>query len=418
MKNRPNLYSRLDWGLEDEQKLKNNIYEDLHVKDVWKYMKQSFLPQQEKDDLQPEITVKVDELVYKRLYDMFNLAKSRLHYSEPLELYIKNTSEINAFACTFISDDKVNRVILTSSLVNSFSDDQLMYVIGHEIGHIMNKDGELDEVEKVLFPGKNCYPEELKIKNLYLGQLREIKADRCGCIACENLEAAVSAFLVFNGGIMHDRFPFDEKSYLARCRENVEYIEKFKGDFNADEHPEDPLRVRLMDLFFNAKNKQELVEETHKVLSILHKVNVSESSKKFLIFYATAGLMIASIDGHVSEAEKKAVLKKLMEYHMFPQDIMDIIQKGNVEQMFYVSINLINQNPEPFSNDAYNAVKYMLKVAIMDQCINEKELDFIKGIAMEQFGISEQLFAHIYVEAMKAYFNPYHTIIKKTKKNA
>lgn len=428
MKNKiEDLYSRLNWGIEDEQKLKKKLYSELHAESVLEYLKiseQSLL--REKDDKKKQSTVRVDELVYGELYNMFELAKSRLHFNEPVELYINKSSEINAYALSALWNNDVHKISLTSSLVNMLSNDQLMYVMGHEIGHLINNDVEWKLIRSTIFPEENFYPHELKVQDLYLQQLHEIKADRCGCVACENLDAAVSAFLIFNSGIPHDRFPFNASSYLKRCEENVEYIKQNACSYNKDVHPEHPIRVRLMDLFFNAKNKQELTAETKNVLSVLHTTVITEESKKYLLFYITAGYMIASIDGQVTETEKRAMMNELMSYNMFPQDELDKIQQSDVEQIFYSLIDSFEPTQKFTLDDGHTfimksdyseLVEYMLKIAIIDQHIDKKELDFIKKISVEKLGIEERAFADAYLKAMQSYFNPYCSVVKKCNKS-
>src|SRR5262249_41850418 len=68
---------------------------------------------------------------FPTLYAMMREAASILDVPEP-ELYVKYSFEYNAYTAG------VNKTFITlhSSLIDGFTDEELMFVIGHELGHI------------------------------------------------------------------------------------------------------------------------------------------------------------------------------------------------------------------------------------------------------------------------------------------
>ncbi len=78
--------------------------------------------------------VRISESQLPRIWHIHKTSAARLGI-EPPHLYIESNPELNAFSAGL--DSPV--VVLTSSLVDAFSQPELSFVIGHEIGHVACK---------------------------------------------------------------------------------------------------------------------------------------------------------------------------------------------------------------------------------------------------------------------------------------
>jgi heat shock protein HtpX len=74
----------------------------------------------------------------KRVLKATNEAKQTLNCKNDISLYIIKEDIFNAFAISNLK--KESAIAVYEGLINSTSDEQLKAIIGHEIGHIMNKD--------------------------------------------------------------------------------------------------------------------------------------------------------------------------------------------------------------------------------------------------------------------------------------
>ena len=85
-------------------------------------------------------SLKVSETLLPQLYSLCEEVKAKLGYNEAIDFYISGNSEVNA--CAFFAyDEKYPHIIeINSGLYNLVNEEELKYVIGHEIGHLINGD--------------------------------------------------------------------------------------------------------------------------------------------------------------------------------------------------------------------------------------------------------------------------------------
>jgi Zn-dependent protease with chaperone function len=155
-------------------------------------------------------------------------ACSILDTPEP-ELYMVYSPTVSAFTAgierRFIS--------LHSQLVDSYTNDEILFVLGHEIGHI--KSGHLlyQMMAQVLMP----LLEVLGKATLGVGQLAgmavlsafyewlrqaEFSADRCGLLACQNPRPALSALMKLGGGSSRFNDEMNLEAFLDQAHQYSE----------------------------------------------------------------------------------------------------------------------------------------------------------------------------------------------------
>lgn len=115
------------------------------------------------------------------------------------ELYTQQDYYINAYTT---GHKEEAFIVLSSGAVDKLSDAELQFVIGHEAGHI--KSGHilyhlmcayLGALLKV-FPGADWVTMG---PLLYWNRMSEFTADRAGLLACQDLDAAISAIMKMSG---------------------------------------------------------------------------------------------------------------------------------------------------------------------------------------------------------------------------
>lgn len=172
---------------------------------------------------------------FKTVYDMMREACDILSVPEP-ELYVSYSPSYNAYTAgmsrTFI--------VLHSALINDFSDDELRFVIGHEVGHI--KCGHLlyQSMSQLLIP----LLEALGTATLGVGQLvgasllsgflewvrqAEFSCDRAGLLVCQDTEVALSATMKLGCGKTRFEEEMSTSAFLEQARSYSDQNQGLEG---------------------------------------------------------------------------------------------------------------------------------------------------------------------------------------------
>lgn len=134
---------------------------------------------------------------------------------------------------------------LHSGLIASLSSQELLFVMGHEVGHALLKHGETLGID---FDNPYFSPlEVLRIRALERAQ--EISCDRIGLLACQDVRVASSALFKANCGLTDKWLSFDETAY-SRHFDELSSMAEFIDLADASEtHPIMPLRVKALIAF-------------------------------------------------------------------------------------------------------------------------------------------------------------------------
>ena len=166
----------------------------------------------------------------------------------PPTLYITNNPMMNAM--TFGTNDD-SFIIVNSSLIDYFSDDELLSVIGHEAGHIHNSHV---VYLTALFYLKNMasiflkwivYPAELALS----GWLRraEITCDRAGLLCCKDVEVSRLALAKLALGSTKLRDELNVDAFAEQYEEGKSGAGRY-AEYTAS-HPWISKRLKALKLF-------------------------------------------------------------------------------------------------------------------------------------------------------------------------
>lgn len=347
-------------------------------------------------------SIRVSDKVMTPLYDMLVLAKERLGFDEDIDLYVVNESSINACANLSYETGCPHVIQLYSGLVNNFNDSEILSILGHEIGHLMFRDTEVNRLVDFIYDDKPM-PHFLKHKLQMLSQLNEIRCDRCGCIASGRLEPNVTSQFSLMCGVSHYRFGGDVQGILSRCSSNIELIKKGRIRLSRSSHPEDPIRIRAMEIFCNNDDKKQMEKEMKEIIDLINKWHMDEMDEHFANFMVSAGMMIANIDGNITDEETTAIIDNMLEYNIFPVKEFKRIAKKDIEKVFCKSVKAILEK-QPYEQD--DMMKYILRIVVADQRIHPEEVEFAFMLAQKVFDMSREEFADCYAQVLREDFHP------------
>ena len=346
--------------------------------------------------------MKADKNLLGNFYRLCHEVKERLGVEEPVDFYVTGDSSINAFSIAAEDEQHPHIVNVNSELFNLMSEDELKFVIGHELGHLINHDTALRRLINFVYPPQQTQiPIALQYKIHLHDNLAELVADRYGYIACGNLDACVTAFFKMASGLDLEKMQVSIDELLTDNSKHLDYFLKGGGMSHYD-HPVNPIRVQAIHLFATVKNQEELEKGMDELIQILLKVGNNPLDEPMSIFVATAGIITANIDGNVSKDEYEHIVRALSASNIFPKSFLDSILKEDVDKLFEDSINaILNINPglKP------NLLEYIISIVLADREIGEQEVIFVYDIG-KGLGLSVKEISILFAGMVQRNFNP------------
>lgn len=129
---------------------------------------------------------------------------------EQVKAFITSSSEVNA-SCIKTGDNECF-IQINSALIQLMSDEELAFVIGHELGHFTYDHTFLGEQDNT-------------IEYFALRQAQELSADRFGLLACGSLEVALKTILKSTSGLPSKHLRFDIGSFTKQIESTNKSME-------------------------------------------------------------------------------------------------------------------------------------------------------------------------------------------------
>ena len=363
------------------------------------------------------------------LYKLCHEVVKTLNFKESIDFFIINSPEMNAFVIPNTSEHGSHKICFNSTIIDKLDEDELKFVIGHEIGHLISRDYTIDQVVRFLFSKKQIHM-MIHQKFMFWRKLNELTADRFGLMANRNIKKAISSFVKLNTGLPKHVLKIDTDIFLERSKEILDG-HRTEVDTNVNSsHPIDSLRVVCLDLFSKSKNynlliqkqlefegnddtceDEELSLEIDKILQRFHQVG-GELDNDRMHFMMSAGLIMANMDGEISKDELNCIISYISPYHLFPRYMLNnIIESGpeKINDIFNTSVNRLldsESNRDSLEDEANNMISFLIEIAVTDSRIREKELNFLYDIGKKLFEFSKEKVATMIAEKIAYQFTP------------
>ena len=329
-------------------------------------------------------SLKVEKELLHDFYTLCHDVKKKLNFEDDVDFYITGDSSVNAFSVSAENENEPHIVNINSALFDLMSTDELKFVIGHELGHLINKDSALTRLIHFVFPPESNLPVSLEHKIKLHNQLAELVADRYGYLATENLDACVTAFFKLASGLDLSKMNVSIEALIADNNRRLDYFLKDKGVSRAS-HPVNPIRVQALNLFATAPSKEALDNGMDELISILLKMGNSEMDEYFAQFLASAGLIVANSDDNIAKEEIENIIEALARWKIFPRQFLDEIAHNNVGEVFNNAVdNILKYNPGMRDG----MLKYMIHIVLSDKIINKEEVDLLYNFG-NSIGLSD-----------------------------
>lgn len=369
---------RFDPTIELEQQIGEQIYKAVQgpiVKEILKKISKTNEDMYWRNQMEGS-SMKVEKEILPDFYELCHEVKKKLGVKEKVDFYITGNSEVNAFSVASDNGKDPSIVNINSALFNLMSTDEIKFVVGHELGHLINKDSSLIKLINFVFPGGAKAPISLNYKILLHSQLAELVADRYGYLACEDLGVCVSAFYKLVSGLDLVKM---NVSIEALIKDNSKRLDYFLGEqgLSRDTHPVNPIRIQALNLYANSENEADLKKGMDELTSILLRVGNGETSKYLANFIASAGILAASANENITDDELEEIIDNLSYHTMFPRIFLDEILKGDVVEICNDAITNIERIDPSYKEPMLN---YVIDIVMSDSSIDQQEIDFVYKI--------------------------------------
>lgn len=259
-------------------------------------------------------SVRLSRAMAPGLHRMADHCGDRLGLDIPLELYAYSSPQFNA-AC-FKPEEGRLFIMFSSSLLEAFTEKELLFVMGHELGHHVYRHHDIPV--GYLLRGKERPRPGLALELFAWSRYAEISADRAGAFCSEDLDAIARALFKLASGLTSDKVvSFSLDDFLQQLDDMMAAdAEPGQGAPMQDwfsTHPFSPLRVKALKLFDESDmlrsgdaGKMDLEVKVQGIMSLMEpsyidaRTDTAEIMRRLL--FAGAVAVADALDG-VSESE-------------------------------------------------------------------------------------------------------------------
>lgn len=351
-------------------------------------------------DLKRELlkrALRLSAVMAPKVFNALERCRAKLGFKPDTHVYVSQDPSMNAFC--YPPHQGAVHILLTSALLEKLNEDELTFVMGHEIGHFLYHHHELhprmihERLQGHLTPAEG-------IKLFAWSRNAELSADRIGLICCGNYEAACMANFKISSGVSSDALLFSLNDYIHQYEDMEKDIssgEATMEDFYSS-HPINPIRVIALDVFHRSETYLEIFEPNQvadfsesamedriagfmRLMEPQYLQKGDEASKRIKETLFLAGYAIASADGEV-EPEEMAYLASILpgENH---QALESKLKGWSVDMLMAAlgeQIDRVRPHLSPVS--ACNMIRDLTVVALSDGELTQPEMDCLCHICI------------------------------------
>ena len=325
--------------------------------------------------------------------------KKSLGFEEPLECFVVDDASLNCRVYPRLTEDHCHIVVIHSALLQRLDDSELRFVLGHELGHLLSRNAELWRLLSFVFPDPSLIPLVLQNKIRVWRQLSELSADRFGLLAAPDFDSCVTALFKISSGLAPQRIDFQIDRYIEEMEESLEYLRTAGANSNGT-HPMYPLRVLALRAFQSsellralgsgrsASGDDALSSRMRDLVDILIRAGVSERDRLLQRYIASAGLVMAQVDGNITRAEVDQILRSLAGVTLFPEPVLSqMLEADDAEQVFRDSAFTIL---ESYPEERDRMFSYLGQMLLADRRIGAEEIEILMRLGTQLFGFTPQ----------------------------
>jgi len=325
--------------------------------------------------------------------------RQELEVESPLELFVYPGPTFNAAAVH--PEGGRLFILLSSSLLEAFEQDELRFVIGHELGHHLF---EHHAIPVGALLGNDDRIDPGTVLQLFSWQrYAEISSDRAGLVCAGGLDAAARALFKVASGLRGSKVTIRIEQFLAQLgdlRAEVERTSKADEPMRPDwfsSHPFSPMRLRAAELFSQSERMKKggtplseieaQVEELMNLMNPSYLKDRSESAEAMRRLLLGAGIAIA----YSAEGESRQVTLDALEELLGPGSLSSSIDPEAIKSDMPRRIEAVIEGV-PLLRRA-QLLRDLCVIARADGVVTETEKEILFEIA-EAVGVDPSVIVH------------------------
>ena len=200
-------------------------------------------------------SIRVDKSIFPSVANAIDKVFKRLNLKNEFNFFVTADNVQANAACSLMPSASKPDIILTSKLIELLSEDELKFVVGHEVAHYF--------YQHAFYPNYESASERhLQLNILNLSRSAEISADRVGFIASGSLEKSLRATLKLTSGLSEKHLKFSFSVVLNQLRE-IESIGKSQSELWST-HPNFLIRMQALIWFSMSREYHEFFDTKKK----------------------------------------------------------------------------------------------------------------------------------------------------------
>lgn len=290
----------------------------------------------------------------KRLSGLMKIISEHYTIEGKLILYIdkSNTNPAKAYPTTKEQTD--NYVVISESLIEILSDDELLFILGHEVSHIRFHHAVINWIIGTIYPEDQKMPPIIRNEWNIWSRLSEVSADNAGLQLCGDKSSAQSA--------LRKTIPSDNRELESRisCLESSGNIE----------------------LYYK---------------QIIDRIS-EDYSEIYANFFEKAFLLISELDGHVCSGEEEFILNRLS-FHKYLSD-NPVLRRKKIshKQLLKEGKRIAEQFPDKTEELFLNLSALTLK----DSKLTQEEYRFLYQIGTKAFGFTPEKVDSLFLSIIRS----------------
>ena len=257
--------------------------------------------------------VRLSPAMAPSLRSMADACIEKLGVSLPLELFVFPSPQHNAMC--FRPEEGRLLVMFSSALLEDFEGSELVFVMGHELGHHVYAHHDIP-IGSVLRGDEKPDP-RLALSLFAWSRYAEISADRAGAYCADDRQAVARSLFKLASGLSGRTISFELDDFLSQVdqmqEEDADPSIRTPSEDWFSTHPFSPLRVKALELFHGSElvnssgdSTAQLEMGVQKLMSLmepsyLEAKTVAAESMRRLLF--AGSLVVARADGEITQGE-------------------------------------------------------------------------------------------------------------------
>jgi Zn-dependent protease with chaperone function len=361
--------------------------------------------------------LRISEQLVPDLHSICRGVCDALEFEDAIEFFVVSDPTVNAVVMESDQEDSPHAVLLNSAAVSSLSSEELAFVIGHELGHLICGAIGLEKVIAHIYPDEESTPLPVRLRLSQWRKLEELSADRYGLLACGSFAVAQSVMIKLSSGLDLQKYGFDPNAYQQEIDRILAVIEESPATNVGNSHPEHPLRVKALSYFgestlyaqFHTKHTPldddpALEQNIQRICNLLVTYETSPLDMALRNLIASGSLLIGLADGTVSEAELQLTIDTLARFTALPSNFLhELAQVDDLQAVFIDAVETI-LTIDPARR--YGILEHLSWVATSDQRLVEAEVDALYLIGTSLLGLSRKEVAQVLSTSLQQTFAP------------